>query len=57
MARGLAVLACTALILLGTAANIAAGPRKTAAYIGATTNTSGYQVPAYVDISGIFLGH
>ena len=49
MLRVLLILACAALILLGTVASIVARPGKT------TVSPMQYPVPAYVDISGIFL--
>ena len=55
MLRVLLILACAALILLGTVASIVARPGKTAGNITATVSPMQYPVPAYVDISGIFL--
>jgi hypothetical protein len=57
MRRGLTILTCVALILLGTVANIVAGPRKAIGNIGTTTSPIQYPGPTHVDISGIFVGH
>ena len=53
MRRGLSILVCTALILIGTVANIVAGPRKAAVNIG-TTSPIHHPAPAQVDITGLF---
>ena len=57
MQRGLSVLVCAALILLGTVANDIAGPRKAARTIDAVGNPIEYPFPKYVDITGVFLPH
>ena len=57
MRREVAVLACSGLVLLGTVANIVAGPRKTVGKIGTATSPIHHPVPPHVDISGVFLRH
>jgi hypothetical protein len=57
MQRGLSVLVCAALILLGTVANNIAGPRKAAGNMDAIDNPIQYPFPKYVDITGVFLPH
>jgi hypothetical protein len=55
MQRGLAILACAALILLGTVADIVAGPRKVGRATQAMASPIQCPFPRYVDISGVFL--
>jgi len=55
MQRGLAILACAALILLGTVADIVAGPRKIGRATQAMASPIECPFPRYVDISGVFL--
>jgi hypothetical protein len=55
MQRGLAILACAALILLGTVADIVAGPRKVARPAEAMASPIQYPFPRQVDITGAFL--
>jgi hypothetical protein len=57
MRRGVIVLICAVLILLGTVVSILAGPGKAVGTIATATNPIRYPVPIYVDISGIFVGH
>jgi hypothetical protein len=54
MRRALLILVFAALILLGS---VVAGPGKPRGNIALPTNAMQYPVPAYVDISAIFLGH
>ena len=54
MQRGLSVLICAALILLGKVANNIAGPRKAARNIDAIGSPIQYPFPKYVDITGVF---
>jgi hypothetical protein len=52
MRRALLILAFAALILLGS---VVTGPGKTGGNIALMANPMQYPVPAYLDISGIFL--
>ena len=54
MRRALLILVFAALILLGS---VATGPGKTGGNIAPMANPMKYPVPAYVDISGLFLRH